>query len=181
MFTVMTTSLSFATDQQCIEVTDLFIQEAEHMSALVASFLDRLESVRSPQECERSPISLPREFSIELGAILRIAQWESDGLLDPTESELPGAADAYENLLQRCIQKPESFSTERVGSSLLLQVLKFSVGQLSWNASRELGADVVVGQVDDIETYLEAFAEFLWARRHSSDHRSQIERETASA
>jgi hypothetical protein len=153
------------------ELAECIVHEAGHMADLTIRFLDDT-GLFPPEQRRERPVALPAELLLELAAVLRIAIWERDGLLDPVAVGLPHARDAYDELMERAAHRPDSFSSVVISPPLHRKVMWVVLRQLAWNGRRDLGADVVLGRTDgDGEAELEAMAEFLWARRHPASGR----------
>ena len=78
------------TDSLCLPAHELDVISAMRLGAeqdaeLVAAFLQAIE-VRA---CSRQPLALPESFLLELGAALRLLEWESHGFEFQSKGGLP--------------------------------------------------------------------------------------------
>ena len=116
-------------------------------------------SFLSAGEVPTGPIA---ELLSDVGAALRIAQWERAGLRPYLPAELPTAADAF-----RCIQRKRQ--DPGTHQPVDLADVQFSVWlkHFVWHARETLGSEVVhFGCPVESEALIDRLAEFLWTHRH---------------
>jgi hypothetical protein len=91
-------------DEAVIAVIVAFMREASQMAEITADYLYKLNSVTGFDDHEWH-----RAFLLELGAVLKIRQWEIAGINDAVDSSLPSFQDAFTELAERLRIQPESF------------------------------------------------------------------------
>ena len=109
------------------------------------------------------PIRLPSGVLLELAAVLRVLEWEQNGIRVHLDAGLPSADELVDDLLQRLKRAMSNSSTSPVGT-LIYHVVKLSVERMSWHGRRELAAEVALDDADE-DALLEALADFLWKNR----------------
>jgi hypothetical protein len=135
-------------------VLDAVTHHANWQAALTASVLngwkDRLPNLHL----------LPRGFLLELGAIFELDYWERLGLRAQLNSDLPSYHEAKLQLTQRAARGPQEF--EGPGASLLApRVLRVWLERFAWDGPELLGAEVLVGELDE-DLFAELLADFVW-------------------
>lgn len=131
--------------------------EAERDADRVAAFFMALEAQLgvpkgSFRKCAFSPYLL-----LELGAALRIAEWQEAGF-GTTLTDLPTAGAAIRSVLI----PPSPTAHEEL--PLLRQVIQLFTERFAWQSSSELGAPAVVAKFDE-EELGRALARFIHAHR----------------
>jgi hypothetical protein len=152
-------------DRLALELVETMIGNGLLAAELVVRFLDRLGVLPPLEERRKNPVALPREFLVELGAILRLALWEQAGIRDHLERGLPRAAQALVDLLVHFDFWPPGEQSGRPIGGLALIVSKISIYRLAWGGRAELNADVVLDEPDEL--LLERLADYLWAHRRA--------------
>ena len=137
------------------------IRFAERRAELTAIFLRHL--AKRPKSRHR--IEVPKEFALELGAILQIWLWEQTGLRQHLRGDLPSSEEAFSSLATRTTTSPNAYLQERSGSDLSRKILEVFLQCCSHSAARELGVDIVILGSPG-ESFLEEFADFVWQHRH---------------
>ncbi len=124
-----------------------------------------------------SEVRLPRNFLLELGAVLQLGWWEQQGMHHHVAYGLPTYADAAHKLADRAAKGRDEF--QGAGKTpLSSQLLAFWIEHFAWQGQALLQADILVGETDD-DTFVDMLAKFLWThRRHlppllSNDEPSQ--------
>ncbi|MCH7727075.1 MAG: hypothetical protein IH991_11410 [Planctomycetes bacterium] len=98
----------------------------------------------------------------DLGAAMRINQWEQAGLKPYLPPEMFSSAEAI-----RQVGEPQNSDALEPGE-LADEQLSVWLTHFIWEARETLGADVVnVADQDDIEAFADQLAEFLWKHRHT--------------
>jgi len=116
-------------------------------------------SILPADEVPAEPIA---ELVSDVGAALRIAQWERAGLRPFLPSELPAATDAIRSI-QHERQDPETHQPADLADVQLSVWLK----HFAWHAGETLGSEVVqFGCPVESEAIVDRLAEFLWSHRH---------------
>ena len=99
---------------------------------------------------------------MRLAAALRIVVWEAQGLRPHLDAGLPDSDNAIHDAYF-----PDPGSDVPPGK-LMSQLIAQLMARLAWGASPILGADVVLGDMDDgaHEDALDCLANLLWTQRH---------------
>lgn len=137
------------------------VRFAERCADLTAIYLRHL--AQRPKSRHR--IEVPKEFALELGAILQIWLWEQAGLREYLDHNLPSSEEAFASLATRTTASPDAYLQAKSGSALSQKVLTAFLLCCSHTAPRELGVDIVILGSPD-ESLLEEFADFVWQHRH---------------
>ena len=116
--------------------------------------------------------SLPGLFLLELAAALQLRQWETQGVLNPLDGDLPSWREAADELFARAAERPEEFLTPTT-PSLLHRVLKVWVERFAWEAPDLLQAELVLGDLDE-DGVVDALAELLWTHREELGQLLQV-------
>ena len=141
-------------------------RRAEEMAQRTGEFLRALGW--APPKPTDPPMYLPGEFLLELAAILQRADWQESGLADSIDEELPPALDDLRQLLDRLVQRPDSFQSGNSGAENARQsreTLRLWLQRFAWTGPELLDCDVMLGDLGDDEL-VERLAEVLWAHRH---------------
>jgi hypothetical protein len=110
-------------------------------------------------------IGLPAAFLLKLSAVLQLGMWERQGLREYLSADLPTFAEAAGQLGRRAGLGPAEF--DKLDADPLHQrVLGVWIRNVAWEAQDLLGAEVVVGALDDESALVNALAEFAWRHRH---------------
>jgi hypothetical protein len=144
------------------QVLEGFLSNAQYMADLVGAFLEGHRLVPPPEQRRNQPVVLPAGFLLDLGAALRLACWEHEGLRDYLPADLPSAQPSLDRLLESLRTGQED--PETPSAALLRQVLLTWFTCFAWSCLEELGADVLLAQADD-EQVLQQLADFLWRQR----------------
>jgi len=113
------------------------------------------------------PVYFPNKFLYELTAVLELGLWERQGLrdyLDTLGINLPTFHEAADNLAARAANNPHEFEGSDT-PSLCCQVFRVWVEHFAWNGLSMLGAEVVLGQLDE-DKFADVLADFVWQHRH---------------
>jgi len=108
------------------------------------------------------PLILPAGFLLDLGAALRLLEWERRGLQAHLQAGLPPARKALSDVCRTLGKQPDPAAVPP--GTLASRVLAVFVERFAWNAWAELNAEVALDQADE-EQVLEALADFLWEHR----------------
>jgi hypothetical protein len=133
------------------------VQNAERQAELTATTLKQMG-------LGLDKVPLPRNFLLELGAVLQLQLWENRGSTLHLKAGLPAAQLAANELAGRATKGWAEFEGENA-APLSAQVLSVWIEQFAWSGQEFLEADVVVGEVDE-EEFADVLAEFLWTHRH---------------
>ena len=109
---------------------------------------------------------LPAAFFLELGAALRLSEWEMRGVILPGD-DLPTARDAILGVLAEAVDRLEDPSMPASDMPIRRAVNRVKLGRLAWVGPRAMSAEIALDAVD--ETFLAfAMARFLWDNRQTS-------------
>ena len=135
-------------------VTAVAVDAARDASRVVL-FLDALGLEATPEK----PMSLPSRFLLQLGAALRLLDWEAQGFSFHRAVGLPEAREVIRHAFGSLNDSTVDWK------DLCVCVLRLSLERFAWHGWRDLGAPVAIDDLDD-EAALDALAEYLWATRH---------------
>jgi len=124
----------------------------------VGLFLNELGLRVSPDR----PLLLAAGFLLDLGAALRLLEWERRGLQAHLQAGLPPARIALWDVCRTLGKQPDPAAVPP--GALASRVLAVFVERFAWNARAELNAEVVLAEGDE-EQVLEALADYLWEHR----------------
>ena len=154
----------FPSDAWVVSFVAAMIRLGHRQADLAAAFLREVGIQPAPGQT----LALPREFLLEVGAIMQIAQWEQSGLRDLMPVDLPSAGAALDDLARRLYETSEEYAANQSGTELSMQVMKAWIRHCALAAPEELGVDVVLHGRPAVEL-LEEIADFLWQHRHLAD------------
>jgi hypothetical protein len=111
---------------------------------------------------------VPRAVLLDLAAALRLLGWEQDGVPLPRSAGLPSALEALREVF-RALADPPPSTPAPPRRPLISRVLAAFVDHFAWGGRRDLDADVLLGEAEDLaaleDELVGALAEFLWAHR----------------
>jgi len=142
------------------ELVTAIVEDAARDADHVGLFLRTIGLEGSPH----CPIHLPAAFLLDLGAALRLLEWERRGLQVHLEVGLPSAKQALRDVFQ-AFAAP-SGPAVAPARSLTYRVMILFVERFAWNARVELDADITLDEPEE-DQLLEALADFLWEHRPS--------------
>ena len=93
-----------APDCPVIRACISFLRDAERMAEVTAAFLDQHGPTLQDGQQDWNPA-----FLMELGAVLRIHQWQVAGIKDAIDASLPSSDAAFADLAKRRQTEPERF------------------------------------------------------------------------
>ena len=140
------------------ELVTAVVGEASRDAERVDVFLKRL----GLENCANRTVQLPAHFFLDLGAALRLLDWEERGIGVHLDVGLPPARQAVREVLLSLTAMPDSPSTP--ADSLAYRVMIVFIEHFAWSGCAELGADVTLGETHE-EAFLELLADFLWEHR----------------
>jgi hypothetical protein len=142
------------------------VSEAHYVADLVAAFLKahgytpHEPSAAEPRFSDGPLIRQAKGTLLNLGAALRLWQWENAGLRGHLPKTLPSSTDAFRNVV------PPKEAEQRV-PPLALAVFDTWVREFCRGGRAVLGTDVILKQDSLCEEHLlDALADFLWDHRH---------------
>jgi hypothetical protein len=135
-------------------------RDADNVGVFLDVFLGRLGLRPPPAQL----LQLPAAFLLDLGAALRLLLWEQAGLQVPTLAGLPPARQALHDVLRSLPLYATGARPLNAPATLASRVLAAFVDHFAWHGRAELDADLLLSAADE-DAFLDALAEFLWARR----------------
>jgi hypothetical protein len=154
--------LHIQTSKGLLVVSDLameaVVQHAHRIADLTAATLDATGLF--PEK----PTYWPVGFLLELGAVLELGLWERQGLRGYLNTDLPTFAEAAAALATRATKGPQEFAGPRA-APLSSRVFHIWMEQFAWQGSHMLGAEIVLGQLDE-DQFADVLADFVWQHRH---------------
>jgi hypothetical protein len=157
----MAHSPAAGSQQLAEQIVEGFAFNGHFNASLVGHFLEANGLIPPRTARGREPVSFPREFLLELAAVLRLAWWEHLGLKDYLPAQQQSAAEALSDLYQRW-----SADLPQTVRAPTLPVLHTWFSRFAWSGLEELHADIVLEETKEQEL-LEALADFLWEHRHA--------------
>ncbi len=146
-------------DEAVVAVITAMMRDAERMAVVTAGFLDQVgPGIKDNQS------SWPPAFLLELGAVLRIHQWETAGIKDAIDATLPGYQAALADLASRLQTEPEPFI--RGDAPLLLRVLRAWWFRCAHPNRQFIDVDLVLPDAER-GRLLSCVAQLLWKLRDS--------------
>jgi hypothetical protein len=142
------------------ELVQFATQEAKRDAVRAGAFLYALGIAKRPGP----PVELPADFLLNLGALLRLLEWERNGISVHQEAGLSAAKAAEQEMLQRMVSrigkkpKPDLWLSNAVFGLL--------IENFAWTAQQNLQADIQLDFPDE-DALVEAMAQFLWSQRTS--------------
>jgi hypothetical protein len=138
------------------DMIDAVASQAESDAELVVAFLDEIGLPASPDK----PVGLPGAFLLDLGAALRMAEWERAGLRAHLEAGLAPACQALDEASRLLRDHTDH------GPSLAHRVMVVFVERFAWHGRSDWNAAVVLDSIVD-DAALDAVAEFLYNHRQA--------------
>ena len=130
----------------------------------VASFRN-LADVEGPDFAQVDISAVPFGLLLELGALGQLQFWQTSGLSTLLPEDTPSYDDAADDLCIRIAHDPQQF--QRLESaSLSKRVLQLWIDHFDWKAPLLLGADLVVGEIDE-DLLIEIVSQLLWEQCRS--------------
>jgi hypothetical protein len=145
------------------DLVDAVASQAESNAELVVAFLGAIGLCATPGR----PIALPRRFLLDLGAALRLLEWERLGLEAHVDASLPVASAALAAAFRASDDGPDE------DPGLAKQVMGLFIERFAWHGHRDWDAAVSLGPLDD-DAALDALAEFLYRHRHAGAARRPL-------
>lgn len=148
-------------DESVVDILVAFIRDAEQLAELTGDYLIR--QGLHDEDCRRG---LSSDVLLELGAVLRIRQWETAGIKDAIQPALPTSEAALTDLAHRLQTQPEQFGGGE--STLLLQVVIAWWQGCAHPAEPTLDVDIALTEIPR-DQLLACLARLLWATRDVPD------------
>jgi hypothetical protein len=132
------------------------INDGEWLAESTVAFVRRLRVSCAPRR-RRFPI--PPNLIIELGAIIRIAMWQRDGVAVKLGVDFSPAEELLRGWLNQ-VFRGDRTALESHGTPLYDRVQTLWFQRCSWSAAPLLGSDIVVDRVE-VERLLEFWERML--------------------
>ena len=149
------------------------LRQMDHAANLVVAFF-RSVGMMGPHD--HSLPDLPREFLMELGALLQAREWHAAGLIDWFDSEGLSIDDMIGRSIERLKNDPAAVAAGRCGTEAMTDVLRIWTERCAPDARGNLDADVAIRWDNslDIDAAVDAFATFLCRHRDAGDAKEVI-------
>jgi hypothetical protein len=109
-------------------------------------------------------VLLPAAFLLEAGSVLELGIWELRGLTPYLPGDLPSYSEAAHSLLKRAQSGPHAYSDPK-DVPLHRRLLRAWSDHFAWDARDVLGAEFVIGNVDE-DQFARVLAKFLLENQH---------------
>jgi len=149
---------------EVIAFTAAVLLQMDHAANLVVAFF---RSVGLMGPTVTTPPTLPREFLLELAALLQVREWQAAGVIDCYDSDNLSIDDRIGEAIERCHTDPGAVDDSRRGTDAMIGVLRRWHESCCPAAREHLGCDVALhwDAGIDIEQIVDAFADFLCRHR----------------
>jgi len=150
-------------DPAVVEYVDAMMREAELQADLVGTFLIRAgyKPARTKQPLTTVPMSPQiQAFLLELGAALRLRQWENSGILENLDLATASGDETLVAAANRLL------NAEPATHPAAIEVFKASLLRLAREARPTLNTDIVLPGALLSDDLLDVLAGLLWKNRH---------------
>jgi len=157
-----------ARDPEVVAFIAAVLRQMDHAANLVAAFF---RSVGAFGPTEISLAGLPREFLLELAALLQLREWHAAGLIDWFDPEGLSIDDMISQAMERLKDDPLAVAAGRAGTDAMADVLRIWTERCAPDARGHLDADVAIRWDNslDIDAAVDAFATFLCRHRDAGE------------
>jgi len=140
------------------------LRQMDHAANLVVAFF---RSVGLMGLTDTAPPALPRQFLLELAALLQVREWHAAGVIDWHDPDGLSIADRICGAIERCRNDPGAVDDTRCGTAAMIGLLRRWHESCCPAAREHLGCDVALRWDAglDIEQIVDAFADFLCRHR----------------
>jgi hypothetical protein len=140
------------------------LRQMDHAANLVVAFF---RSVGLMGSTETAPPAFPREFLLELAALLQIREWHAAGVIDWHDPHGLSIDDMIGLAIARLKDDPEAVAADRCGTEAMADVIRIWTETCAPDARGHLDADVAIrwDSSVDLDPLIEAFADFLCRHR----------------
>jgi hypothetical protein len=97
------------------------LRQMDHAANLVVAFF-RSVGLMGPTDATRP--ALPREFLLELGALLQVSEWQAAGVIDWYDADGLSIDDRIGQAIARLKDDPEAVAADRCGTEAMIDVLR---------------------------------------------------------
>ena len=149
------------------------LRQMDHAANLVVAFF---RSVGMMGSHDPSLPDLPREFLLELAALLQVREWHAAGLIDWFDPEGLSIDDMIGQAIGRLKEDPLAIAAGRAGTDAMTDVLRIWTERCAPDARGRLDADVAIRWDNslDIDAAVDAFATFLCRHRDAGEAKEVI-------
>lgn len=149
------------------------LRQMDHAANLVVAFF---RSVGMMGSHDPSLPDLPREFLLELAALLQVREWHTAGLIDWFDPEGLSIDDMIGQAIGRLKDDPLAVAAGRAGTDAMTDVLRIWTERCAPDARGHLDADVAIRWDNslDIDAAVDAFATFLCRHRDAGEAKEVI-------
>ena len=149
------------------------LRQMDHAANLVVAFF---RSVGMMGSHAPSLPNLPREFLLELAALLQVREWHAAGLIDWFDPEGLSIDDMISQAIGRLKDDPLAVAAGRAGNDAMTDVLRIWTERCAPDARGHLDADVAIRWDNslDIDAAVDAFATFLCRHRDAGEAKEVI-------
>jgi hypothetical protein len=139
---------------------------AERTAMLTGELLKLLHVV--PDGDGSTPLTLPAEFLLEVGAVAQLLDWKLNGFAKVLGDDVADAGQLANQLGERARRHADGFVDQDASTAAKLsrKVLRLWIERFAWNSPSELGCDLVLPELDDDEDLVGCLADILWRHRH---------------
>ena len=140
------------------------LRQMDHAANLVVAFF---RSVGLMGPTETLATALPREFLLELAALLQVREWQGAGVIDWYDPDGPSIDDRIGQAIARLKDDPEAVAAARCGTMAMIDVLRIWTETCAPDARGHLDADVAIrwDSSVDLDPLVDAFADFICRHR----------------
>ena len=140
------------------------LRQMDHAANLVVAFF-RSVGLMGPSEI--TPPALPREFLLELAALLQVREWQAAGVIDWYDPDGLSIDDRIGQAIARLKDDPQAVAADRCGTEAMIDVLRIWTETCASDARGHLDADLAIrwDSSVDLDPFVDAFADFLCRHR----------------
>lgn len=155
-------------DPEVVGFIAALLRQMDHAADLVIAFFRSLGMLGPDQT---SPLALPREFLLELAALLQLCEWEAGGVIEWFDSEGLSLDDRIGRAIKQLADDPACFIRSRRGTQAITDVVRYWNESCCLVAREHLGCDVALHWDSglDIDQIVDVFASFLCRHSHTLD------------
>jgi hypothetical protein len=149
------------------------LRQMDHAANLVVAFFRSVGMIGSH---DHSLPDLPREFLLELAALLQVREWHAAGLIDWFDPDGLSIDDMISQAVERLKDDPLAVAAGRAGTNAITDVLRIWTERCAPDARGHLDADIAIRWDNslDIDAAVDAFATFLCRHRDAGEAKEVI-------
>lgn len=151
-------------DPEALGLLAAILRQVDHAADLVLAFLRGHGLLVAG---EAASLGLPREFLLELGALLQLREWQAGGVIDPIDVDGLPIDERIGASIQRLHDDPVAVATGRSGTAAMVDMLRQWNESMALGAREGLGCDIALrwDRSIDVESLIDSFADFLCRHR----------------